>query len=219
MTYTFDSGRTTSQRQAVVAAVIARLARLLKVNGGFLPSIMSFGGIVRSYTDEDGIDMLWDRLQGATPAILVGLGDGQYKPAGGGGFRYNTELEVVLYFVNQHNAGLPRVLQDAISVASDTADPGVWHAMERASELLIGYDMSGADVKHLVPVREEELATIASLTLWRQTYSVQTARTINAKRDVTQNLTGITTLVHDTEDSDPVPNPVTLQVDTDNLEP
>lgn len=216
--YEFDTGRLLSQRQTIVQSIVVRLARLLRINGGHLHSILSFGGIVRSYGDEDGFDQLWSRVQGHTPSILVGLGDSQFQSAGGPGFRYNASNEVFLYFVNQHGAGLPRVYQDAVSIITEGNDPGVWYSMERAFELLAGFDVAGSDVKQLVPVRDEELATSPSFTLWRQTYSVQTARTLKAKRDVTTLLTGIDTVASDRDDGAQDPNPVSVSFTTE-LEP
>jgi hypothetical protein len=220
MSYTFDTGRTLSQRQTVVEQVIIRLARLHRINGGFLHAIMPFGGIVRSYTDDDGIEHIWNTCEGQMPCALVGLGDGQHTPAGGGagGYSHSTALEVIVYFVNDHAAGLPRVLQDTASIASDIEDPGVWYAMERVQELLAGFDIAGSDIKQLVPQRCEELATTPGYTLWRSVYEVKLARSLKPKRDVTVTLAGITTVVHDTSDSGDQPSPSSVVVET-NLEP
>lgn len=225
MTYTFDTTRTRSQRGVILDGIVAALDRLKSTSGGFLQAIMPFGGIVRGYTDDAGIDQVWERLQGQTPAVLVAVGDARSTPAGMGGYRYSKAIELHVYFVNNHNQGLPRIDTDAFALADDTADPGVFFTMERVEELLVGLDIAGTDIKHVVPLSEEELATSNELTLWRATYQVTTARTFKPYRDVTTYLDSLRTNVINTDDPETTPlNPTpekdaTIRVNTDNLEP
>lgn len=230
MSYTFDTTRTRSQRGVILDAVVAALARLRSTQPlGFFQTIAPFGGIVRGYTDDVGVDMVWEAIQGATPALLVSVGDGRSTPAGMGGLRFNKTVELHCYFINNRNDGLPRIDTDAASLASLDADPlpdpGVFYAMERVEELLVGLDHIGTDIKRIIPQNEEELATDSSLTMWRQLYTVEFARTFKSYRDTTTKLDSMRTNLINTTDPEATPldpnpsKPVTIRVETDNLEP
>ncbi len=227
MTWTFDTGRTTSQRAEVMSAVIAALQSLraytdggVAVADGFAHAVLPFGGIVRSYTDEEGIDQLWTLFNGHAPAIAVGLGDKKYKAAGMNGPdkpKFTGDLEVIVYLLNRNNAGLiSRVAGDG----STATDIGIWAALERIEEKLCGLEVTlatlapggetpstltytrkqGKDIKRLVPRMEEELGTTNELTLWKQTYSVEVARSVNHLRAESQALTSVATSVETTDD-------------------
>ena len=227
MTWTFDSGRTGAQRTEVMTKVLAALQslRAFDTNGdavtdGFLQAVLPFGGVVRSYTDEMGIDQLWTWLQGYAPAVAVGLGEKKFRPTGMSGPatpKHFGELEVIVYVLNRNNAGLLARLEGDGSSATDV---GMWYALERIEEKLIGLECSTAtlapggetpsttsytvkpakDIKRLVPRLEEELATTNELTLWKQTYSVEVARSINHNRAVTDRLTSIDTTIETTDE-------------------
>ncbi len=227
MTWTFDTGRTTSQRAEVMTKVIAALQSLraytdlgVAVDDGFAHAVLPFGGIVRSYTDEVGIDQLWTLFNGLAPSIAVGLGEKKFKTAGMNGPdkpKHFGELEVMVYVLNRNNAGLiERMAGDALI----GTDVGIWYALERIEEKLIGLECSLAtlapggetpstttytvkpakDVKRLVPRLEEELATDNNLTIWKQTYTVEVARSINHQRALTQRVASVATSVETTDD-------------------
>lgn len=227
MTWTFDTGRTGSQRAEVMTKVIAALQSLrafddasVAVEDGFLQAVLPFGGVVRSYTDEQGIDLLWERMQGCAPAVAVGLGEKRYRPAGINGPaepRQFGELEVIVYVLNRNNASMLARLEGDGATATDV---GMWHCLERIEEKLVGLEITsavlapggetpssrtytvkpGKDVKRLIPRLEEELATTHDLTLWRQLYSVEVARSINHNRAVTDRLKSIATTVKTTDE-------------------
>lgn len=226
MTWTFDTGRTKSQRSLVMEKVIAALSPLLAFDAmgnaqqnGFLQLVTPFGGVVRSYTDDAGIDQVYQLLQGMAPAVAVGLGDKRSDRNGMASHnqpRAIANLEVIVYVCNRNNASL---LARTEGDGSGGTDVGMWHALERIEELLNGLEITfatlapggetptnktytklpGKDVKRLVPVTEEELATTNELTLWKQSYLVQVTRNINMQRSVTDRLASIDTMVKTTD--------------------
>lgn len=227
MTWTFDTGRTSTQRNEVMTKVIAALQslRAFDANGdavadGFLQAVLPFGGIVRSYTDEPGIDQLWTLLQGYSPAIAVGLGEKRYRTAGQNGPakpKHIGDLEVIVYILNRNNASLLARVEGDGQTATDV---GLWHCLERIEEKLVGLEITlatlapgsvtpsnttytvkaGKDVKHLIPRLEEELATTNELTLWKQTYAVEVARSISADRALSSRLKSVATTVKTTDE-------------------
>ncbi len=227
MTWTFDTGRTTTQRAEVMAGVIAALQSLraftdagAAVTDGFVQAVMPFGGVVRSYTDDMGIDQLWTLLQGYAPAIAVGLGEKRLRPIGMNGPsnpKQVGDLEVIVYVLNRNNATLLARLAGDGSTATDV---GMWHCLERIEEKLIGLEITtatlapggetpsnltytvkpGKDVKKLVLQLEEELATTNELTLWRQLYTIEVARSINHNRALGDRLKSIATTVKTTDE-------------------
>jgi hypothetical protein len=215
MAHQFDTGLARAQRTLVRDGVVAVLSGLLRVNGGYLQAVVPWGGIVRGYTDEVGIDMLHRALNGRAPAIAVALGDRIAAPAGIGGFNFKADIELVLYHYSNHPRSMTsgRTTIDAAALASDVLDPGLDVQLEHAEDLLIGQRLGGPEttnevnekkrstptIKRIVPTREEELATEAGWTLWAQRYAVQVERTINPHRGVTQMLEEIRTLVRTTD--------------------
>ncbi len=220
----FDTHLAAPARTIVRSHVIARLARLLKTDPsgyGFAQAIVPFGGVVRSYTDEIGIDELYTLLNGRAPAIAVSLGDKNYKPAGAGGYQFTSYVDVHVYFASTHSRSmLARHAPDVTATLTNTNDPGIDTMMELVEDLLIGErsQVLGAVtpvIKSLVPKREEELATSHDLTLWVQTYEAEITRTIDQYKDVTQKLVDIHTNLRTTIDG----GEAVLLFYTPNLEP
>lgn len=199
----FDTGASAPMRTILRSHIVARLARLLRTDPsgrGFVTAILPFGGVVRSYTDELGIDELYTLLNGRAPAIAVGLGDKNYKAAGAGGYQFTSFVDVHVYFASMHSRSLfARQAGDFIATVVPTLDPGIDVMMELTEDLLIGERARDADgtfspaIKSLKPKREEELATSNDITLWVQTYEAELTRTIDEHRDVTQKVTGFMT--------------------------
>lgn len=212
MAHAFDTGLALPQRTLIRDGVVSLLSGLLVANGGYLRAVVPFGGVVRGYTDGDGIGMLRDTLKGAAPAIAVGLGDRVSSPAGAGAHNFSGDLELVLYHYNNHSRSLTsgRTKADTRGVA-ELGDPGLEIAMEHAEELVLGQLVGGGlstnavnertrrtpSIGRIRPVREEELYTERDATIWAQRFAVQVQRTINPHRGVTQLLEELRTIVRE----------------------
>lgn len=175
MSHTFDTGLSLPQRTVVRRAAVSVLS-LLKRPTGYLASVKAFGGVVRSYTDQPDMELLLKAL-GATPAIGVALATREFQTAALGGRQALSELQLLLYFANQHGRdGLTgRHESDSVSGVDDTADPGLDVMMEHALELMHGTypTETVGTVKQIHIQREQELATLPEVTIWLQTYKVQ----------------------------------------------
>lgn len=220
MAHEFDTGLARAQRTLLRDGVVSLLSGLLIANGGYLKAVIPFGGVVRGYTDEIGLDQIKAALNGRAPAVAVALGDGAGNAAGMGGFNYTKDIDLIVYhYANNVRALLDgRTKIDARGLAADTNDPGLDVMLEHVEELLIGQRVGAASVtnpvgeitrstptiKQIRLVTEEELATENALTIWRQRFAVTVARTINPRRGVTQLLEEIRTVVRPSEVSSSV---------------
>lgn len=195
--HAFDTGLSRAQRTLIRNGAVTLLAGLLRPVG-YLQAVIPFGGIVRGYTDDPGIEALHLALNGRAPSIAIALGDCTLQPAGMGGFNFKGECELIAYHYSNHwrDHELGRHEIDVAGIANNAADPGLDVMMEHAQQLLIGQRAgSSATIKQIVPLREEELRTENGFTLWAQRYSVTVSRTIDPYRGVTQILDEIRTKV------------------------
>jgi len=216
--HAFDTGLAAPQRTLILAGVVTLLASLLKANGLYLHSVIPWGGVIRSWTDTDGIAMLHESLLGRLPAIAVALGDRSSKPAGTGGWQFQSELELLLYFAsnNARDITLGRQTIDVVGAAANAADPGLHVMLEHAEQLVIGGRCgASATIKGIRPDREEELGTFDDMTLWLQTYQVTLARTIKKDRSVTQFLDDIRVRVTQEDGEAELPDPKTKETTLD----
>jgi hypothetical protein len=209
--HAFDTGLASAQRTLVRSGAVTLLAGLL-APVGYLQAVIPWGGIIRGYTDEVGIELLWAAFAGRAPSIAIALGDAVLKPVGIGGFNFVAELELVAYHHSNHprDPHLGRLAIDVAGLASNAADPGLDVMMEHAQELLVGQRCgASATIKQIVPTREEELRTENEFTLWAQRYDVTIARKINPNRGLTQLLEEIRTSVRTTDPAQDPPAPPT----------
>lgn len=195
MAHAFDTGLAAPQRTLVVQGAVAALAGLKKTAGLYLEAVEQFGGVIRSYADEEGIAELEQLLQGRAPAIAISLGDRTPGGAGVGGHKHFDELELLVYFYTRHprNIQAGRQTQDAISVAANTADPGLHVIFEHVEELLVGSRIGGSTptIKQCRLTREVEVRTRNGFTLWCQHYAIGVDRQIKEFRSITQKLAEI----------------------------
>lgn len=213
MSHAFDTGLLVAQRSAVRVAAVAIIAQLRRPTG-YLNAVVPWGGVIRSYSDDNGIDALWGVLQGRNPAIAIAVGDRRSKPQGMGGYHHTSDLELILYHYSTHRRGDTdgRMSADVVAIADDHADPGLDIMLEHAAELLIGQFAAGPTVKQIIPEAEEELRTEIGHTLWRQTFSIQARQTIRQNRTLTEMLSDIRTSIRtsDPESEDPAPPQITI---------
>lgn len=207
MAHTFDTGLARPQRTTLRNGAVTLLAGLRRP-AGYLQAVIPWGGVVRGFTDDLGIDQLWKALMGRAPAIAVSLGDRANEPAGMGGFNGKGPIELLVYFYSNHLRELEagRLSQDAVALANDVADPGLDVMLEHAEELLVGqYVGTNKTIKQIALRREEELRTENGFTLWVQRYAVEITRTINPHRGLTQMLEELRTVIRPSEVASDIP--------------
>jgi hypothetical protein len=214
MAHAFDSGLAKPQETLLRDSAVEVIRGLHVDNGGYLRAVEPWGGLARSYQDETGIDLLFSELKGRAPAILVGLGDIVGKPAGMGGFNFAADVELVLYHSNNHLASMTagRTAISSRALVADTRDPGLEVMRAHTRQLLIGQRLGGqlvtnavgeatrkvASIKQVEFLREEELRTDKTITVWAQRFGVRMTYTINPHRGVTQMLEELRTVVRPT---------------------
>lgn len=220
MPHAFDTGLARPQRTLIRDGAVTLLSGLLRANGGYLQAVVPWGGVVRSYQDDVGIEQLYEALQGRAPAVAIALGDRASSPAGMGGFNFTGDVELLAYHFSNHprDLELGRLAPDVVALADVTADPGLDVQLEHVEELLVGQRCgASATIKSIVPVREEELRTENGLTLWLQRYSVTVARKINANRGVTQLLEELHSKIRTTDPE--MADPAAPLVEVESLTP
>lgn len=228
--HVFDTALAKPIRTIVMEGAIAALTPLLKTEGGYLHAVLPYGGVVRSWTDVDGCELLYKTLEGQAPAIAVALGGRDDKPAGVGGYGMLGELEVLIYHVSDHARDLVsgRQIIDDVGVSSVNEDPGLHIIMEHARELLVGqrFGVAGvpnAQIKQVRPEREDELLTRENLTVWLQTYRLTISQSVKQYRDATQLLDSIRVRTTQEDGEATLPSaatkPTTIDAYTDDLPP
>lgn len=226
MAHAFDTGLAAPSRSLIRTRALALLAPLAAPTG-YLAAVVPFGAVVRSWTDDAGIDLLVEALSGRAPAIGVALGDGVSSPQGDR-FHFTEDVELLLYHVSNQARDLVtgRLATDVAGAASNQADPGLEVAMAHAKELLVGQFMhaSSPAIKHCRPDREAELTSQGAITIWLQTFQVRLSYSINRNRGVAQLLESIgwRTTREEGEVSlptEPPLNDTTIDAITDDLAP
>lgn len=194
MAHSFDNGLHVPQRTRIRRGAVTLLSGLKRSAGGYLVDVIPYGGVVRTYTDTEGVQQIVATLSRA-PSIAVAVGDRASLVAGIGGYQERGEIDLLIYFSNNNARSEQRWRQeiDSAGLASDTADPGLDVILDHAKELLIGQLVAGSakDIKQIRPEREEELVTAEAVTIWLQTYKVTTHVQISEFRTVTQLLTSL----------------------------
>ena len=194
MTHKFDTGFDLPQRTRIRRGAVSLLSGLKRSNGGYLMDVIPWGGIVRVYTDVDGVASLQGALK-KMPAIAVAVGDRSSEVKTIGGYNEWGSIDLLVYFVS-NNARADQIWRheaDATGRANDMADPGLDVMMDHAKELLIGQRCGapGNDIKQIRPQNERELYTDQSHTIWVQEYQITTLVQISEFRTVTQLLESI----------------------------
>lgn len=198
MAHSFDTGLAVPQRTLLRQSAVTALARLKRANGGYLANVLPWGGVIRGYTDDLGVDLLFTALQGQTPVVAISLGDRTTSQRAIAGFTGQSSVDLLVYFFSSHKRSdlAGRLELDVSALADDHKDPGLEVAFEHVEELLTGQALGGVPgIKQCVWRSEEEIRTQADFSLWCQTYNVTFDRVINANRGVTQFLTGFRTKV------------------------
>ncbi len=212
----YDTRLPKPQRTIIREGVVARLAPLLKSNGGYLHAIAELPKVARSFgEDSDDRAMLFDALNGRCPAVAVALGGRTSESSGTLATEGRARIVVEVYVASQHARGLVAgrlaadivatgdATADPVLVPNLTADPGVELVLEHVEQLLLGHsleDDAGDALSTIAELRardEDEVATFADFTVWVQRYEVAVERVINPARALTQLLTSIES--HNTE--------------------
>jgi hypothetical protein len=222
----FETGFSFAKRTMLRRSVVTILSALTRP-AGYLRGVVPHGGVVRSWTDELGIDLLV-RAAGPTPAIAVTVGTAAESETTVGVQVMAEDVELILYFVSQHSRGLLERLEPDIAAQADShADPGLEIAMEHATELLLGqYPVKGSvKLKQLRKSREDELVTRPELTVYMQTWRCEMQQRAVSKefRTAPQLLNSIrhriTTTAAEVLRPAAATDSTSLDVDNDDLDP
>src|SRR5438045_1425528 len=216
MAHVFDTGLPKPQRTLVIQGALTLLAGLKKTNGLYLHAVIDWGGVIRSFQDDEGIDELFEAFQGRAPAVALALGDRVPGGGGMGGHKHLDELELLVYFLTRHPRGLEagRQVIDAAAAADNTLDPGLHVMLEHVEELLVGTRVgSTATIKQIRLTREVEVRTRNGYSLWCQHYGVSVDRQVKEFRNVTEYLDHIRTTLHLGDTTVPAPNDPTIVID------
>lgn len=233
MTHQFDSGLVLPQRTIIRRAAVQLLSGLKRSSGGYLADVRSFGGIVRTYTDETDIEALV-KAMGGTPSIAVALATRDFHPVGignnnsgnrlGAAGQSLSRLQLLLYFAAQHgrDALTGRHEADSVAAVDDKADPGLDVIMEHALELMNGQYVTATvgTIKQLQIASEQELVTMPQVTIWLQTYHLTLQSYAGSKefRTAEQLITSLHWRVTNdlNEDNRPAPAVSSTTVDADS---
>jgi hypothetical protein len=182
---------------------------ILKAHGGFV-DIVKLPGPLPTYDGDEATRQLWSQLLGRAPAISVACGDRDLQPAGIGGYKNMSFLDVHLYFTSNHpRSAMARVEADVRATGDGedlepdlTADPGIDVTMEIAEQLLTGQrlDTERWVIKHLQLKRETVALVSNTHVIGEQRYLVGVTRSIDHTRGLVKLLAGINTVVHPPED-------------------
>ena len=193
--YRFDTKLGKPLRGIIQDGVVQLLSPLDGANGGYLAALEPTAQVLRGHQDDENFARLADLLGGRTPAILVGSGDTDYAPAGETS-EWRGTVTVPVYFVVNAMAGRElRQAGTAQSYATRTADPGVFVMLEHARQLLAGQIPGnvGYSIARMRPTAERQLWDGDDVEIWEQLYTVAISYSLNAKRDITLELTQIET--------------------------
>lgn len=193
MAHQFATTASQPQRTRIEKGVVSLLSGLKKANGGYLVEVKPFAFTLKPTTTGDDVAQFVAEMSRA-PSIAVHTGDRDERVKTIGGFAYESEIDLLVYFSsnNARNQQVGRMEIDSAGLASNSADPGIHIAMEHAKELLLGQRVdSGQDIKQVRCHREEEIVSAQPITIWLQTYKVTVLTQLDQFRTVTQLLDSI----------------------------
>lgn len=194
MAHEFASGHAKPQRTRLQQGVVTLLSGLKRSAGGYLMEVMPFAFTLKPTMNGDDVAQFVSSLSKA-PSIAVAVGDGRGKIRTIGGFAFEEEVDLLVYFSssNARNQQVGRMEIDTAGLANDMADPGIHVALEHARELLLGQRIAdaGTDIKQIAPVSTEEVITAQPITIWLQTYKVTVLTQLDEFRTVDQLLESI----------------------------
>lgn len=161
-----------SERKMVEDAVLIRLAKYMRLNGGFLKALRPYNGEI----DEDNADDFYRELQGDSPAILVSTGTVRYEDGALTARQVTSALTVDMLLVSSTFRGhSERTRGDVATAAEDVVsygDPGIYYMLATVRRALMGRPLGVEGAGVLRPVTEQALYTIQNMTAWRAVYRV-----------------------------------------------
>lgn len=194
MAHVFDTELAKPQRTIVRENVVARLRAWSRL--AYVQEVVEIGGIMISGSPEE-VGVIAEEAGSKSPLLLVALGATRWSLAGEGSHadHYAADLEIFVYAWSKNlRSRLARVKGDAVSAASDLADPGCEAMLEHAAETLVGYKPAPSwtpSIFKIVPVVDSEIEVGSDFALWRSAYSVRLERELVRHRGVTQPITSI----------------------------
>jgi hypothetical protein len=196
MAHRFDSGLARAQRRLIREAIIDQLEQLIiatkpaaNADGAaedkFVVAVLPLAAPIQF----DGATLeghLLETLQGATPAILVALGNRRYDSAGTDARQWRGALDVHVYCVTHHARSLvDRLAGDVVSDANDAADPGLEVLLDHVFTRLAGHPLTEQRAGELRPVSEELVYTGDDYTVAEVRFTANVTSNVNKDRDRT----------------------------------
>ena len=159
-----------SHRAVLVEQVILYLQPLHVRNGGYAERIQPWNG--------EGAQALIDKLNGASPAILVSAGNGtrqEHRGLGRDNARKRLDLDV--FVISTHfDSWVARSYgdhnQEQVNADTTRADPGAYQILQDIEELLHGAPAVGAGSDQFEFDRDV-IEQQDDLTVWRAVYTIQ----------------------------------------------
>lgn len=215
MSLVFDTGLTRSTREVLVGAIATAIAGLRQPTK-YLSAVVSLPRLAHGREDDDFLAELARAVGGRVPCVAIATGDGKTETIGEDALELTETIELAVYVVSGNQRGVVdgRLFVDAAAAADDTKDPGVFAMLQHVTERIQGADLGVAGIHEPRKSTEEMVATFEDVTIWSQTYLVDTTLTINPDRDATTVMTSIEAMhkgdgIPDATDLDPMIDTVT----------
>lgn len=197
MGHAYDTGLSTPQRTAIRRAFAARLASLAKTSNPsrYLRAIVHLPRTCRGEGDDRGMDMLLRALNGRSPSVAIALGRSSYQPEGDDPSELVGDLDIVVYVASSqgHDVVEGRLMPGPATANQLDADPGIDAMLEHVRERIAGQKLGIDSVQRPTLLEEDEVITLADLTVFEQRYRVRFETRINRLRSETRVVTSIQT--------------------------
>lgn len=191
----FDSGLPLAERTLLRQGAIKKLDDIVsKRVGGFAAAVIGFPYVMHDYADDSKeVGLLFDLLNGASPAYAVAIGDMKSTRTGGQGGN-KGEFEMHVYCISTNMRGTDgRLEPDARSALVAGIDPGIDAMLVLARMILTDVRLPSLGNKmdvfrfdgehHLDTAREE--------TIWAARFSVVVSLNTDIARGITNTINAL----------------------------
>lgn len=189
-------------------ALIAALAPMLKINGGYLRAVERYNGELGG----DDLDDVKRRLSGRCPGVLVAAHAARYATRNIQRLRFDKAISVDVWMVSNHlRSREARMAGDVVSAADATADPGLQQIEHDIQQLISGSDLDVDGAGPWIPQQVDVVVQADDLCIYRAVYLVDADANVKPRdNDDDGQYTSVEVEIHDTEvgDVDEAPNPV-----------
>ncbi len=194
----------------IIDAISDALLKSRNPRGGYLRAVEPYNGQADQI---DGTDDFIRAYRGRSPFVLVGPGGASFGSMSTTRTRFHRTVTIDLYFGSNHmRTRESRHRADVVAAdIDDTADPGIYTAIEDVQSILSGNDLDIAGAGPLTPAREDLILQEKVMTVWRVSYETETDAHVKPRDFGDQALTATLIRVKDAdvdEDDFPDYNPV-----------